>query len=55
MTNAYSMVGLDLGNRPQPTETEVKIKMRSRKWTELNQSGVEWYACVQILMTFGMV
>jgi hypothetical protein len=29
MTNAYSLVGLDLGKRPQPTETEVK--MRSRK------------------------
>jgi len=31
MTNAYSLVGLDLGKRPQPTETEVNLKMRNRK------------------------
>jgi hypothetical protein len=31
MTNAYSLVGLDLGKRPQPTETEVNLKMSSRK------------------------
>jgi len=31
MTNAYSLVGLELGKRPQPTETEVNLKMRSRK------------------------
>jgi hypothetical protein len=51
----YSLIGLDLGKRPQPTETEVNLKMRSRKYTELYQSGVKWYAFEQILMTFGMV
>jgi len=54
MTNAYSLVGLDLGKRPQPTETEVNLKVRSTKWMELNQSGVKWYVFVQIL-TFAMV